>query len=142
MALSKTTFRIAAAVLISTLSASQQASTQGYKDQIYIGCTELANTLQGAPEGSLRGGVNASCQVSGQGLGGCGGQITTSVSKGTPGGGTCASAYVVQGTVNGVQCQSKVVSRPADGWNGSIHYAHFDSVVKDGDNITCSMGGS
>ena len=53
---------IAAAVLFSTLSASQQASAQGDKDNLYIGCTQVANTLTGAPEGSLTGSVGASLE--------------------------------------------------------------------------------
>ena len=131
MALSRTAFQIAAAGLISTLSASHQASADDYRDYVYIGCTTVAY-LTGAPSGSLNGSVEAKCQVSNEHLGGCYGPVMTSTSKGTPGGGSCTSDYIVEGAVNGVH---------KDGWMHVIHYAHFDSVAKDRDNIKCSMGG-
>src|ERR1700752_1347521 len=98
MALSRTTFQLAAAGLISTLLASHQASAEDYKAYVYIGCTTVPKTLPGAPDGSLSGSVEAKClPPSNQSLGGCAGPVVTSTSKGTPGSGYCASDFVVQG---------------------------------------------
>jgi hypothetical protein len=141
MALSKAAFGIAAAFLISALLGSQQGRAQNPEDDwVYTGSTGVANPLKYT--GDLpRGVVTPICEATKAPLGGYAGQVMTSTTKGNPGGGPCGSSYVVAGSVNEVPCTPKVVNRPDTGWNRSIHYAHFGSVVVEGDRVACSMGG-
>lgn len=141
MALSKAAFGIAVALLISALMGSQQGWAQNPNDDwVYVGSTGVANPLKytGNPP---RGVVTPICEATKAPLGGYAGQVVTGTTKGSQGGGPCGSNYIVTGSVNDVPCTPKVVNRPVKGWNRIIHYAHFGSVVVEGNRVVCSMGG-
>ena len=109
-------------------------------DYLYTGSTGVANPLKysgSAPNGV----VNITCVANNAPLGGYAGSVTSSTTKGNPGSGICPSDYIVTGSVQGTQCAPKVVNRPQNGWNKSLHYAHFGAVLVADNNVTCSMGG-
>jgi hypothetical protein len=125
------------------------ASSSGYAQNngsVTIGFTTVAKTLndRGNP---LQGTVRAVCKDSGAALGGASGGITTSTTKGTPGGGVCNSDYIVTGSASGLNipeepCASAEVSRPSGGWTRSIYYAFFDTVIVTNGMVVCTMGGN